>query len=65
MRTRNGFAHNVRGFHARLEYVAPIARGVAAVHAAANEIDHDIRAVDLAGPRAEGVCIPAQRSPRR
>ena len=46
---------DARRSHARVHDLAPVRGGVAAVHAAAREVDDDVAAVDLAPPVAPAV----------
>jgi hypothetical protein len=50
--------------HARLRDLLSIRGGVPAVNTAAGQIDHDIAAVNLDLPIAEGCAIPANDAPR-
>ena len=63
-RRRDRLSNDPRRQHARLQDLLSIRSGVAAVDAAAGQIDHDIAAVDLALPIAEGRAIPGDDAPR-
>ncbi len=57
-RLRDGLADDPRRVDPRVEHRGAVGRGVAAVHAAAGQVDDDVGAVELGRPRSQRLAVP-------
>ena len=58
-------AEDSRGRDSRVENLAATRRRVAAIHAAAGEVDHDVGGVQFGRPSAECLAVPFDDAPRQ